>query len=73
MAKTTLKIEGVMCAHCEKHVREALERNFRLQSVRVSAAEGLAELESAEPLDEEALRAAVRAAGYGCPAAGRDS
>ena len=64
MAKTTLMIEGMMCEHCEAHVRKALEKLEGVTVLRVSHDDGAAEIENASGLDEAAFRAAVEDAGY---------
>lgn len=61
---TTLEIKGMMCPHCEAHVRKALEamEGVTVQSVSHEAANAL--VETAAPVTEDAFRAAVAEAGY---------
>ncbi len=58
----TLKIEGMMCAHCEATVKKALEAVAGVQSAEVSHVTGTAVVTGTA--DAEALKAAVVAQGY---------
>jgi copper chaperone len=58
---TTLKVEGMTCGHCQKAVKEALER-LGAQNVEVDLKTGLATLEG-NPNTEQ-LIAAVIEEGY---------
>ncbi len=62
----TLKVEGMMCQHCVKHVTEALAGVAGVESVEVSLEAGTAKVACAEDVADEALLAAVRAADYEC-------
>lgn len=64
MTKTTLKIEGMMCEHCEAHVNEAIRQNFNVKKVESSHSSGITEIIAEEQPDTEKLRAAVEEAGY---------
>ena len=64
MIKTTVKVEGMMCPMCEKHASEAVQKNFDIESVKASHTEGTVVIESARPLDAEALKAAINESGY---------
>lgn len=64
MAKTTLKIKGMMCPHCEAHMREALEKMDGVTVISVSHEAANAIVETASPVSEDAFRAVVTAAGY---------
>ena len=60
---TTLEIKGMMCPHCEAHVKKALEGiGVTVQSV--SHESGTAVVEAENPVDEAAYRAAIADAGY---------
>lgn len=62
--KKTIKIEGMMCPHCEAHVKNALEALEGVDSAEVSHKDGAAVVTlSAEVLDET-LKATVEAQGY---------
>ena len=58
----TLHIRGMMCNHCEAYVREALEALPQVTVLSVSHENGTAILTG--QADEDALRSAVKAAGY---------
>ena len=62
----TLKVEGMMCKHCVKHVTEALEGVAGVEAVEVSLEAGTAKVSCGEDVADEALLAAVRAADYEC-------
>jgi copper chaperone CopZ len=62
--KTTLKIEGMSCDHCVKHVKEALEAVEGVISARVSLKDNSAEVDHGDGVKSEALKAAVSEAGY---------
>ena len=34
MVKTIIKIDGMSCQNCERHVNEAVEKNFTVKSVK---------------------------------------
>ncbi|MBR3289153.1 MAG: heavy-metal-associated domain-containing protein [Clostridia bacterium] len=60
----TIRIEGMMCAHCEAHVKNALEAIDGVAAADVSHETGLATVTLTAPVDDAALRAAVEAEGY---------
>lgn len=62
--KKTIKIEGMMCGHCEAHVRKALEALPQVESAVASHTDGTAVVTLREPIDDAALRQAVEAADY---------
>ena len=64
MAKITLEIKGMMCPHCEAHMRKALEEMAGVTVVSVSHEAANAVVETAQPVTEDAFRAVVTAAGY---------
>lgn len=64
MIKTTLKIEGMMCGHCEAHVNEAISGSFDVKKVTSSHESGITEVISEHPLDEERIRAVIEEDGY---------
>lgn len=61
--KITLKIEGMMCPHCEKRVRSALEAVGGVKEAIVSHVKGEAVV-IGDTLDATLLKAAVENAGY---------
>lgn len=60
----TLKIEGMMCAHCQAHVLTALEGVEGVSQVSVSLEENEAVLTADETVDDQKLIDAVTEAGY---------
>lgn len=62
--KKTLKIEGMMCAHCEAHVKKALTETAGVSDVTVSHEKGEANICCTGEVTDEKLREAVSAAGY---------
>lgn len=63
MLKYTLKIDGMMCAHCEAHMTEAIKSNFDVKSAD-SSHEKKECVIVANELDEDKLAAVVGEAGY---------
>ena len=59
----TLKVEGMMCPHCEARVKSVLEAVEGVESAVVSHNDGTA-IVSGEALDIEALVSVVTNAGY---------
>ena len=59
--KATVKIEGMMCGHCEATVKMALETLPFVESAEVSHVAGTAVLSLSGVLDEQAVKAAVEA------------
>ena len=59
----TLKIEGMMCAHCEATVKKALEAVAGVESAEVSHVSGTAVV-TAGGVSDTALKDAVAAQGY---------
>ena len=64
MIKTVVAIEGMMCPMCEKHVREAIEKNFDVKEVTASHEEKQAVILSELPLDNDKVMQTVNDAGY---------
>ncbi|MBR5166252.1 MAG: cation transporter [Ruminococcus sp.] len=64
MVKTTLKIDGMMCGHCEAHVNDTIRNGFDVKKVTSSHKKGTSEIISDQPLDAEKLKAAIEADGY---------
>lgn len=63
--KIVLKIEGMMCPHCEGRVRDALAAVHGVVSVAVSHKSGTAEVEvDSAAVTKESLAAVVTAQGY---------
>ena len=62
--KKTMKIEGMMCGHCEAAVKRALEAIPQVESAEVSHVSGTAVVTLREPVSDDVLRAAVEAKDY---------
>ncbi len=62
---TSLRIEGMTCASCAAHVKEALLKVPGVRATTVSYPDRAAAVTAEEGTSSEALIAAVKAAGYG--------
>lgn len=62
--KKTIKIEGMMCGHCEAHVKAALEAVDGVISAEVSHTSGTATVTLSADVPDSKLAAAVKEAGY---------
>ena len=60
----TLKIEGMMCGHCEAHVKKALEAVDGVTLAEVSHTSGTAKVTLSKPVENDVLKHAVEAADY---------
>ena len=60
----TIKLEGMMCPHCEAHVKKALESISGVENVIPSHVEKKATLTLTSPVSDETLKATVEAQGY---------
>lgn len=60
----TLKIEGMMCTHCEAHVKEALEALDGVKEAAADHEKGEAVLTLTKSVADSALAEAVEKAGY---------
>ena len=60
----TMKIEGMMCPHCEARVKKALEALEAVASAEVSHVSGSAVVTLNAPAEDEVLKSAVEAQGY---------
>ena len=59
MYKTTLKIDGMMCGMCESHINDTIRKAVPVKKVSSSHTRGEAVVITDEPLDVEAVKAAV--------------
>jgi copper ion binding protein len=62
--KTALKIEGMSCDHCVKHVKEALEGIGGVTSAKVSLKDNSANVEHDDKVTLAQMKEAVVEAGY---------
>jgi Cu2+-exporting ATPase len=60
----TIRIEGMMCMHCENHVKTALEAIEGVTEARVSHEAGTAVVTLGTPVEDESLVQAVVGQGY---------
>lgn len=60
----TMKIEGMMCGHCEATVKKALEAIDGVNSAEVSHEAGTAVVELSEGVQDEVLQKAVEDKDY---------
>ena len=60
----TMKIEGMMCGHCEATVKKALEAIDGVNSAEVSHEVGTAVVELSEEVQDEVLQKAVEDKDY---------
>ena len=60
----TIKVNGMMCQHCEAHVRSSLEKIGGVESAQASHETGKVVLELSADVDAELLKKAVADAGY---------
>ena len=60
----TLKVEGMMCMHCEARVKKALEAVSGVESAVADHTAGTAVVKLSSPVDDDVLRSAVEAQDY---------
>ena len=62
--KTELKIEGMMCQHCQKHVNDALSKMEGVVSVDVKLEAKTATVEADREISREEFKKVIEEAGY---------
>lgn len=62
--KKTIKVEGMMCMHCEAHVTKALEVIEGVEKAVASHKKGTVEVKLTADVDDGILKSAIEAAGY---------
>lgn len=60
----TLKIEGMMCEHCEARVKKTLETLAGVEAAKVSHSDGTAIVTLSAEIDNETLKKAVEEQDY---------
>lgn len=60
----TMKIEGMMCPHCEARVKKVLEELAEVESADVSHENDSAVVTLSAPLSDDALKAVIEEQGY---------
>lgn len=64
MVQITVKVDGMQCSMCESHVNEAVRRALPVKKVTSSHSKGQTVILAEQPLDEQAIRAAIELTGY---------
>jgi copper chaperone CopZ len=64
MSTSEYDVTGMTCAHCEMSVRDEVSAVPGVQDIEVSAQSGKLVITYADPIDDEAVLAAVDEAGY---------
>ncbi len=64
MAETDYTVAGMTCDHCVRSVTEEVTRVPGVTDVAVDLPTGRVRVASSEPIDDEAVRAAIEEAGY---------
>ena len=59
-----ITVNGMMCAHCEAHVKEALEKISGVEEATANHEANLVTLKTSSDVAEADLKAAVEGAGY---------
>ncbi len=59
-----ITVKGMMCGHCEGHVKKALEAIDGITRATASHEENLVTIETSKTVDEALIKAAVEEAGY---------
>jgi len=59
-----INVNGMMCAHCEAHVKKALEAIDGIETAVASHEENLVTITNTKDVDEALIKAAVEEAGY---------
>lgn len=62
--KMKIKVNGMMCTHCEEHVKKALEAVDGIVSAAASHEDNLVTITTDTDVDEALIKAAVEDAGY---------
>jgi Cu+-exporting ATPase len=60
----TMKVDGMMCAHCQAHVQKALSDVEGVSNVVVSLEDKQATFDVADTVSDDVLKKAVEDAGY---------
>lgn len=64
MYKTTVKIDGMMCGHCEAHVNDAIRAAFGVDKVNSSHTKGETTIVAEDAFSEDAIKDALKDTGY---------
>lgn len=64
MVETILRVDGMMCGMCESHINDVVRKTARVNKVTSSHTKGETVIVSEQPVDVEALKAAIAEMGY---------
>lgn len=64
MVETILRVDGMMCGMCESHINDVVRKTARVNKVTSSHTKGETVIVSEQPVDVEALKAAIAETGY---------
>ena len=64
MVETILRVDGMMCGMCESHINDVVRKTARVNKVTSSHTKGETVILSEQPVDVEALKAAIAETGY---------
>ena len=59
-----IKVNGMMCAHCEAHVKEAIEKLANVEEAIANHEANLVTIKTSGDVTEAELKKAVEDAGY---------
>ena len=62
--QTTLKVEGMMCKHCVKHVHDALSKMDGVTAVEVSLENNSATVDATREISSDEFAKVIEDAGY---------
>ena len=60
----TIRVEGMMCPHCERHVAQALSALPGISSVQADHKSSSVTITTSAPVDEALIASTIRQAGY---------
>ena len=64
MVEITVKVEGLKCPMCEKHVCEAIEKAYKVESVKASHKKGEVVIISGDAIPRDELTSLINDEGY---------
>ena len=64
MVETLLRVDGMICGMCERHINDVVSKTARVNKVTSSPPKGETVIVSEQPVDVEALKAAIAETGY---------
>jgi Cu2+-exporting ATPase len=62
--KKEFRVEGMMCMHCEAHVKKALEAIEGITLAEPSHEKGIVTVTLSKDVSDEAIKSAITAEGY---------